>query len=45
MTFLRRFLDEKEPTLENFAQVVRKLEQRQPDKWPAGSAVQAAPKL
>jgi len=29
MKFLRRYLDEKEPTLKNFAKVVRELEQRQ----------------
>ena len=29
MKFLRRYLDEKEPTLKNFAKVVRTLEQRQ----------------
>ena len=28
MRFLRRYLDEKEPTLKNFAKVVRELEQR-----------------
>jgi len=28
MKFLRRYLDEKEPTLKNFAKVVRELEQR-----------------
>jgi len=27
--WLRRYLDEKEPTLENFAKVVREREQRQ----------------
>ena len=29
MKFLRRYLDEKEPTLKNFAEVVRELEKRQ----------------
>ena len=29
MKFLRRYLDEKSPTLKNFATVVRELEQRQ----------------
>jgi phage regulator Rha-like protein len=29
MKFLRRYLDEKSPTLKNFAKVVRDLEQRQ----------------
>ena len=29
MKFLRRYLDEKSPTLKNFAKVVRQLEQRQ----------------
>jgi hypothetical protein len=28
MKFLRRYLDEKEPTLKNFAKVVRRLEER-----------------
>jgi len=28
MKFLRRYLDEKEPTLKNFAEVVRELEHR-----------------
>jgi hypothetical protein len=28
MKWLRRYLDEKEPPLENFAKVVRELEQR-----------------
>ena len=28
MKLLRRYLDEKEPTLKNFAKVVRELEQR-----------------
>jgi hypothetical protein len=28
MKWLRRYLDEKEPTLKNFAKVVRKLEAR-----------------
>ena len=28
MKFVRRYLDEKEPTLKNFAKVVRELEQR-----------------
>jgi len=31
MKWLRRYLDEKEPTLKNFAKVVRGLEQRQLD--------------
>jgi len=31
MKFLRRYLDEKEPTLKTFAKVVRSLERRQPD--------------
>jgi len=31
MRFLQRYLDEKEPTLKNFAKVVRQLEQRQPE--------------
>jgi hypothetical protein len=30
MKLLRRYLDEKEPTLKNFAKVVRELEQRRP---------------
>ena len=30
--FLRRYLDEKEPTLKEFAKVVRNLEQRQLDE-------------
>jgi len=32
MKFLRRYLDEKEPTLKNFAKVLRKLEQWQLDE-------------
>ena len=32
MKFLRTYLDEKEPTLKNFAKVVRELEQRRRDK-------------
>jgi len=32
MKFLRRYLDQKEPTLKNFANVVRSLEQRQLDE-------------
>jgi uncharacterized protein YutE (UPF0331/DUF86 family) len=28
MKFLRRYLDEKEPTFKNFAKVVRELEER-----------------
>ena len=31
MKWLRRYLDEKEPTLKNFAKVVRSLEERQLD--------------
>jgi len=34
MRFLRRYLDEKEPTLKNVAKVVRELEQRQRDESP-----------
>jgi predicted metal-dependent HD superfamily phosphohydrolase len=30
MKWLRRYLDEKEPTLKNFAKVVRSLEEREP---------------
>jgi len=32
MKFLRRYLGEKDPTLKNFAKVVRSLEQRQLDE-------------
>ena len=32
MTWLQRYLDEKSPTLKNFAKVVRRLEQRQLDE-------------
>jgi predicted metal-dependent HD superfamily phosphohydrolase len=32
MKWLRRYLDEKEPTLKNFAKVVRSLERRQLDE-------------
>jgi hypothetical protein len=32
MRWLRRYLDEKEPTLKNFARVVRGLEQQQADE-------------
>jgi len=32
LKFLRRYLDEKEPTLKNFAKVVRGLERRQIDE-------------
>ena len=32
MKFLPRYLDEKEPTLENFAKVVRELDQRRLDE-------------
>jgi len=32
MKWLRRYLDEKEPTLKNFAKVVRELEQRELDE-------------
>ena len=31
MKWLRRYLDERTPTLKNFARVVRSLEQRQPE--------------
>ena len=31
MKWLRRYLEEKEPTLKEFAKVVRSLEERQPD--------------
>ena len=31
MKWLRRYLDEREPTLENFAKIVRGLERRQAD--------------
>jgi uncharacterized protein YutE (UPF0331/DUF86 family) len=30
MKWLRRYLDEKQPTLKNFAKVVRSLEEREP---------------
>jgi uncharacterized protein YutE (UPF0331/DUF86 family) len=30
MEFLRRYLDEKSPTLQNFAKVVREFEERHP---------------
>jgi hypothetical protein len=33
MKFLRRYLDETEPTLKSFARVVRELEQRQRGEW------------
>jgi len=33
LKFLRRSLDEKSPTLKNFAKVVRELEQRRVDEW------------
>ena len=32
LKWLRRYLDEKEPTLKNFAKVVRQFEQRQLDE-------------
>jgi hypothetical protein len=32
MRFLERYLDEKEPTLQNFAKVVREFEQRREDE-------------
>jgi hypothetical protein len=41
MQWLRRYLEEKEPTLKNFADVVRELEQRQVARITAREAYRA----